>query len=343
MPWEIVSTDGNASRDHGEVLDRWCSDYSNLLNTTALPSAGDGDSNVADHEQSQQHGLIDIGITLPITHREVQLALNRAKNGKAYGFDGIPVEVLQNDTAVNFMLQLFQQCFDAGITPELWEKGIINPIPKNSSKDLRVPLNYWGICLASVVYKLYGSMLNQRLALWRDVNDKGDDSQNDFRKVRSCQDHLATLASIIDACKQMKKETFTAFIDFSKAYDKIDKHLLWASLKTLQLPQKFLNSLQSLYENVQCSVRINGTLTDWFPVTLGLKQGCTISLTLFNLYIDGLVRVIKESGVGGEIIAILLYADDIVLLAESQQELQCLLDVLHQECQASGTIVNLDK
>ncbi len=70
---------------------------------------------------------------------------------------------------------------------------------------------------------------------------------------------------------------------------------------------------------------INGTLTDWFPVTLGLKQGCTISQTLFNLYINGLVRVIKESGiginVGGEIIALLLYADDIVLLAESQQEL----------------------
>ncbi len=62
---------------------------------------------------------------------------------------------------------------------------------------------------------------------------------------------------------------------------------------------------------------INGTLTDWFPVTLGLKQGCTISPTLFNLYINGLVIVIKESGigidVGGEIIAILLYADDIVL------------------------------
>ncbi len=145
----------------------------------------------------------------------------------------------------------------------------------------------------------------------------------------------------------MKKETFTAFIDFSKTYDKIDRWLLWDSLKTLQLPQKFLNALQSLYENVQCSVRINGTLTDWFPVTLGLKQGCTISPTLFNLYINGLVRIIKESGigidVGVEIIAILLYADDIVLLAESQQELQCLLDVLHQWCTASGMIVNLDK
>ncbi len=116
--------------------------------------------------------------------------------------------------------------------------------------------------------------------------------------------------SIIDARKQMTNETFTAFIDFSKAYDKIDRSLLLASLKTLQLPQKFLNALQSLYENVQCSVCINGTLTDRFLVTLGLKQSCTISPTLFNLYINGLI---KDSGigidVGGEIIAVLLYAD----------------------------------
>ncbi len=79
------------------------------------------------------------------------------------------------------------------------EKGIINPIPKDSSKDPRVPLNYREICLASVVYKLYGSILNQHLALWSDVNDKVDDSQNGFQKWRSCQDHLATLTSITDA------------------------------------------------------------------------------------------------------------------------------------------------
>ncbi len=148
-----------------------------MLNSTAQPSAGDGDSNVADHEQGQQHGFVyRQWYYLPITHREVQLALNRAKNVKAYGFDGIPVEVLRYDTAVNFMLQLFQKYFDVGITPELWEKGIISPIPKDSSKDPRVPLNYRAICLASVVYKLYGSILNQRLALWSDVNDKVDDS-----------------------------------------------------------------------------------------------------------------------------------------------------------------------
>ncbi len=85
----------------------------------------------------------------------------------------------------------------------------------------------------------------------------------------------------------------------------------------------------------------------WNSYRLCLKQGCTISPTLFNLYINGLVRVIKESGigidVGGKIIAIRLYADDIVLLAESQMDLQCLLDVLHQGCQASGMTVNLDK
>ncbi len=82
-------------------------------------------------------------------------------------------------------------------------------------------------------------------------------------------------------------------------------------------------------------------------MTLGLKQRCTISLSLFNLYINGLVIVIKEFGididVGGEIITILLYAGDIVLLSESQQDFQCLLDVLPQWYQGSVMTVNLDK
>ncbi len=51
---------------------------------------------------------------------------------------------------MDFLLKLFQKCFDADITQELWEKGIINHIPKDGSKDPGVPLKYWEICLASV-------------------------------------------------------------------------------------------------------------------------------------------------------------------------------------------------
>ncbi len=63
------------------------------------------------------------------------------------------------------------------------------------------------------------------------------------------------------------------FIDFSKAYGRIKRHKLRSHLNGIGVPNKFISALKSLYQNVECSVKINGNLTDWFPVNIGLKQG----------------------------------------------------------------------
>ena len=98
----------------------------------------------------------------------------------------------------------------------------------------------------------------------------------------------------------------------------------------------FLNALRSLYKGVKACVRINGKLTDWFNVDLGLKQGCLLSPCLFNLFFDSLSDEIKSlrKGVpfGNEKLSILLYADDVVLLAETEADLQIMLDVLYKWC-----------
>ncbi len=81
-------------------------------------------------------------------------------------------------------------------------------------------------------------------------------------------------------------------------------------------------------------MKINGNLTDWFPVNIGLKQGCVLPPSLFNLYINGLIKEIKASGIGVDVdmekVVILVYPDDIVILAENKQDLQKLLDIIHR-------------
>ena len=57
-------------------------------------------------------------------------------------------------------------------------------------------------------------------------------------------------------------------------------------------------ALISIYDNVWCSVRLNGLNTEWFEVKCGLKQGCALSSILFNLYINDLIRRINELNVG---------------------------------------------
>ena len=94
------------------------------------------------------------------------------------------------------------------------------------------------------------------------------------------------------------------------------------------------DALKSLYENVQCSVRINGLNTDWFPVHSGHKHGCRLLPMLFNFYINDLVSKLASLDVGisinGEKVYILLYADDVVLLGENKHDLQCLLNTLNE-------------
>ena len=78
-------------------------------------------------------------------------------------------------------------------------------------------------------------------------------------------------------------------MDFSKAYDAINRTLLWTKLANIGLNGKVHQSQKALYTNVNCSVRINGYLTEWFSVLSGLKQGCLLSPLLFNLFLPIIV------------------------------------------------------
>ena len=133
------------------------------------------------------------------------------------------------------------------------------------------------------MYKLYCQILNHRLTAWSEANNVLCDEQNGFRPGRC--DHSSNFTNVLENRLNKKLSTFAAFIDFSKAYDRIDRELLWHKLSKIGISGRFLASLQSLYKNVECTVRVNGQQTDWFDVNWGLKQGCILSPMLFNLFI----------------------------------------------------------
>ena len=132
-----------------------------------------------------------------------------------------------------------------GIIPSLWSKCIISPIPKSSTTDPRDPLSYRGIALASSMYKLYCFILNNRISSWCEANGKIVDEQNGFRKNRSTIDHVSTLTSIVDTRKKLKQSTFCAFIDFRKAYDCINRNLLWSKLENIGIGGKLFSAVKS--------------------------------------------------------------------------------------------------
>ena len=120
----------------------------------------------------------------------------------------------------------------------------------------------------------------------------------------------------------MKLSTFCAFIDFRKAYDYINRNKLWQRLQDINVSTKMLTAIKSLYVNVSACVKVNNLTTDWFDVNSGLRQGCSLSPLLFNLYINDLALHINALGKGitlnNDKISLLMYADDIVLIAENE-------------------------
>jgi len=102
------------------------------------------------------------------------------------------------------------------------------------------------------------------------------DEQNGFRRNRNTIDHLSSITNIIETRKLRKLSTFAAFVDFKKAYDSVNRALLFDKLEELGISSKMIRALRSLYNNVQSCIKLNGNLTDWFSVNTGLKQGCII-------------------------------------------------------------------
>lgn len=264
-----------------------------------------------------------------ITVEEVKKVIEKTKTYKAVGVDGLSNEVLKSPKLLSILHRLFKTCFRSAIIPSVWYKSIIKPIPKSAQADPRVPLNYRGISLPSTVYKVFSSILNNRLSEFIEVNNILVDEQNGFRKNRACIDHIYVLSSVVRARLHEGKSTFACFVDFKKAFDWIHRDLLEYKLMKYGINGNFYNAIRALYKSPEACVQVNNLRTGWFPTPFGLKQGDVLSPTLFALYVNDLAQDIKRANSGIDIgafnLSILLYADDIVLIAEEESKLQNML------------------
>ena len=119
------------------------------------------------------------------------------------------------------------------------------------------------------------------------------------------------------------------------------------TLKNNGIDCKFLNIIRQIYENTQCSIRINDKCTDWFQTKSGVKQGQNDSPTIFAIFFNSLAQEMnltnKGVKIGNVCINILLYVDDLVLLSETEEDLQCMLNILDKWCRKWRMVINMEK
>ena len=138
-------------------------------------------------------------------------------------------------------------------------------------------------------------------------------------------------------------------LDYAKAFDCVDHNKLWKILKEMGIPDHLTCLLRNLYAGQAATIRTGHGTTDWFQIGKGVRQGCILSPYLFNLYAEYIMRnadldeAQAEIKIAGRNINNLRYADDTILMAESEEELKSLLMKMKEECEKASLKLNVQK
>lgn len=289
-------------------------------------------------------------LDFPITEFELECKIKHLKANKSCGPDNIRGEMIKNSTPElqRAILKLFNTILTSGCYPDIWSKGYITPIHKNGDK--LDPNNFRGICVNSSLGKVFSSILNDRIAAFLKEHNVLSKSQIGFLPNFRTTDHIYTLHTLITKHVHQTKrgKIFACFVDFQKAFDSIWHEGLYYKLLQSGVGGKVYQLIKEMYSKNKNSVKIGNNSTESFPQHRGVRQGCNLSPTLFNLYINELAMQLEQCTAPGltlldKEVKCLLYADDLVLLSPTPEGLQQQLNLLESYCQNWALTVNLKK
>ena len=152
-----------------------------------------------------------------------------------------------------------------------------------------------------------------------------------LEKAEEPEIKLPTSAGSWKKQESSRKNIYFCFIDYAIAFDCVDHNKLWKILKQMGMPNYLTCLLRNLYAGQEATVRTGHGTTHWFQIGKEVRQGCILSLCLFDLYgeysmwnarLDEAQAGIK---IAGRNINNLRYADDTTLMAESEEELKSFL------------------
>ena len=281
----------------------------------------------------------------PFTLEELHPVLRDLPNGKANGQDNIRNEALKygGEGLSRSILKLFNWLNQEEKVPMDWGKSLVAYLYK--SGDETDPGNYRGISLIDCLGKLYLSLWTRRITAL--LEPHLDEGQAGFRRHRSAAEHIFTLNEALLRQRRAGKTAYCFFIDFRKAFDTVWHSGLWKKLWDLGVRGKAWRIIRSLYGGLKSAVIADGELSEYVPVQQGVRQGCPLSPILFNAFINELVKELDNLGggvmLGRRSLLSLLYADDVVLLADSAEALQRMIDKVEVFCRRWRLTVNTSK
>ena len=301
--------------------------------------------------QSSHDGLstsfsrINYSNDMAVSADEVKMACARLKLGKARGPDGLFPESYKyaGDGIIILISLLLTSCFIHGHLPQTMIDSIVMPIVKNCNGDVTDYDNYRGLALAPANSKILEFIILERYCslLSTSANQFG------FKDRHGTEECIFSLKEVINYYFDHNTTVFACFVDFSKAFDRVEHCRLFQKLIRRGIPL-FIIRILSYWYSFQClAVRWGNCISISYTVSNGVRQGGILSPFLFNCYTDEMSCLLTNSNIGCHIedfcVNHLMYADDLVLLSASVIGLQKLLDICGVYCSEHSLLFNVIK
>ncbi|CAH2092926.1 unnamed protein product [Euphydryas editha] len=279
-----------------------------------------------------------------IDELEIIHAVNKLKLEKSPGPDFITNEAIKYGCEIlaSPLSALFNLILKTANTPTQWSESIIILLyKKGNPNDIS---NYRPISLLPTIYKLFSSIINRRIS--ETLEKRQPIEQAGFRKGYSTIDHIYTLELIIEKYQENRRPLYLAFIDYQKAFDTISHTSIWEALSEQGVEKEYIQVIKNIYKNSVSKVKLESTGPD-FNINRGVRQGDPLSPKLFIAVLESIINKLDWNKYGlyikGEYLSHLRFADDLVLLSETSENLERMIQSLHEASIQVGLKINLTK
>ena len=291
------------------------------------------------NEENEWDGNVEVdkieGPLQEISYEEVEKALKKMQCGKAAGPSGVMADQLKGgeEVVIEQLRDLCNQILIEEKIPDDWRRSTMTTLYKGKGDPLSCGA-YRGIKLLEHGLKVFDRILDCRIRNIVNI----DKSQFGFMPGRGTVDAVFVVRQLQEKYLGKMKKLYLGFVDLEKAFDRVPREVVKWALRKEGVDEWLVKAVMYTYFEAKTAVRVGSGLTEDFEVKVGVHQGAVLSPLLFIIVMQAVTKHVS-TGLPWE----LLYADDLVVMAETEEELRVKLISWKGEMEKKGLRVNIGK